>query len=184
MSTDLADKRLELLSQHFSKVKRVAVLFSVQEPATALELKRMDDVSPSLGVEIVRAPVARADDLEKAFSDAIAQGADTMTVLTHGFAVLNAERIVALAAQYKMPVLYGWHDFVAQGGLMSYGPDIELLVRRAAGYVDRIMQGEKPANLPVEQPARLLLSINMNAAKAIGVEVPQALLLRADRIIE
>ena len=83
-----------------------------------------------------------------------------------------------------MPVLYGWHDFVVQGGLMSYGPDIELLVRRAAGYVDRILRGEKPANLPVEQPARLLLSINMNAAKSIGVEVPEALLLRADRIIE
>jgi putative ABC transport system substrate-binding protein len=107
-----------------------------------------------------------------------------MTVLTHGFAVLNADHIVALAAKHRMPVLYGWHDFVAQGGLMSYGPDIELLVRRAAGYVDRMLRGEKPANLPVEQPARLLLSINMKTAKAIGVEVPEALLLRADRIVE
>jgi putative ABC transport system substrate-binding protein len=184
MSTDLADKRLELLSQHFSKAKRVAVLFSVQEPATALELKRMDDISPTLGVTVLKAPVARPDDLDKAFSDAIAQGADAMTVLTHGFAVLNAERIMALAAKHKLPVLYGWHDFVVQGGLISYGPDIELLVRRAAGYVDRMLRGEKPTNLPVEQPARLLLSINMNAAKAIGVEVPEAILLRADRIIE
>ena len=184
MSTDLAEKRLELLSQNFSKVKRVAVLFSVQEPATALELKRMDDVAPGLGVSVVRAPVARPDDLDKAFSDAIAQGADTMTVLTHGFAVLNAERIMALGAKHRMPVLYGWHDFVTQGGLMSYGPDIELLVRRAAGYVDRMLRGEKPANLPVEQPVRLLLSINMKTAKSIGTEVPEALLLRADRIIE
>jgi putative ABC transport system substrate-binding protein len=184
MSTDLAEKRLELLSRNFSKAKRVAILFSVQEPATALELKRMDDVAPGLGVSVIRAPVARPDDLDKAFSDALAQGADTMTVLTHGFAVLNADHIVALAAKHRMPVLYGWHDFVAQGGLMSYGPDIELLVRRAAGYVDRMLRGEKPANLPVEQPARLLLSINMKTAKAIGVEVPEALLLRADRIVE
>jgi putative tryptophan/tyrosine transport system substrate-binding protein len=184
MSTGLAEKRLELLGQYFSKAKRVAVLFSVQEPATALELKRMDEISPALGVTVVRTPVTRPDDLDQAFSDAIAQGADAMTVLTHGFAVLNGERITALGARHKMPILYGWHDFVVQGGLMSYGPDIELLVRRAAGYVDRILRGEHPANLPVEQPARLLLSINMNAAKSIGVEVPEALLLRADRIIE
>ena len=184
MSTGLADKRLELLGQYFSKAKRVAVLFSVQEPATTLELKRMEDISSTLGVTVVRAPVTRPDELDQAFSDAIAQGADAMTVLTHGFAVLNAERIMALGARHKMPVLYGWHDFVVQGGLVSYGPDIELLVRRAAGYVDRILRGENPANLPVEQPARLLLSINMNAAKSIGVEVPEALLLRADRIIE
>ena len=184
MSTGLAEKRLELLSQYFSKTKRVAVLFSVQEPATALELKRTDDVGPGFGVTVVRAPVAKPDDLDQAFSHAIAQGADTMIVLTHGFAVLNAQRIMELGSQHKMPVLYGWHDFVVQGGLMSYGPDIELLVRRAAGYVDRILRGDKPGNLPVEQPARLLLSINMNAAKSIGIEVPEALLLRADRIIE
>ena len=121
----------------------------------------MDGVSPGLGVTARKGPVTRPDDLDQAFSNAIAQGADAMIVLTHGFAVLNAERIMALGARHKMPVLYGWHDFVVQGGLMSYGPDIELLVRRAAGYVDRMLRGEKPANLPVEQPARLLLSINI-----------------------
>jgi putative ABC transport system substrate-binding protein len=91
---------------------------------------------------------------------------------------------MALAARHKMPVLYGWHDFVVQGGLMSYGPDIELLVRRAAGYVDRLLRGETPSNLPVEQPARLLLSINLNTARSLGIALPEALLLRADRLIE
>jgi ABC-type uncharacterized transport system substrate-binding protein len=184
MSTDLAEKRLELLSQYFSKTKRVAVLFSVHEPATARELQRMDDVAPGFGVTLVRAPVGNPDQLDQAFSDAIGQGADAMMVLTHGFAVLNADRIMALAARHKMPLLYGWHDFVIQGGLLSYGPDIELLVRRAAGYVDRLLRGEKPANLPVEQPARLLLSINVNTARSLGIAVPESLLLRADRIIE
>jgi putative ABC transport system substrate-binding protein len=184
MSTDLAEKRLELLSQHFSRTKRVAILFSVHEPATALELQRMDDVAPGFGVTLVRAPVSNPEELDQAFSNAIGQNADAMIVLTHGFAVLNAERIMALALRHKMPVLYGWHDFVAQGGLMSYGPDIELLVRRAAAYVDRLLRGEKAANLPVEQPARLLLSINVNTARSLGIAVPEALLLRADRLIE
>lgn len=184
MSTDLAEKRLELLSKYFSAQGRVAVLFSLQEPATVLELQRMEGAASGIGVTLVRAPVSKPDDLDQAFSNAIGQGADAMIVLTHGFAVLNAERIMELAARHKMPVLYGWHDFVVQGGLMSYGPDIELLVRRAAGYVDRLLRGETPMNLPVEQPARLLLSINVKAAKSIGIAVPEALLLRADRVVE
>ena len=184
MSTDLAEKRLELLSRYFSPEKRIAILFSVHEPATALELQRMDGVAPGFGVTLVQAPVAKPEDLDQAFSRAIGLEADAMIVLTHGFAVLNAERIMALAARHKMPVLYGWHDFVVQGGLMSYGPDIELLVRRAAGYVDRLLRGEMPANLPVEQPARLLLSINVKTARSLGMAVPEALLLRADRLVE
>ena len=184
MSTDLAEKRLELLNEYFSHRKRVAVLFSVHEPATALELQKMEAVAPGLGVTLVRAPVSAPDDLDQAFSSAIDDNADAMMVLTHGFAVLNAERIMALAARHQMPMLYGWHDFVVQGGLMSYGPDIELLVRRAAGYVDRLLRGEKAANLPVEQPARLLLSINVNTARSLGITVPESLLLRADRLIE
>jgi putative tryptophan/tyrosine transport system substrate-binding protein len=184
MSTDLAEKRLELLSKYFSTKKRVAILFSVHEPATALELQRMDRVAPGFGVTVVQAPVAKPDDLDEAFSRAMGANADAMIVLTHGFAILNAERIMALAARHKMPVLYGWHDFVVQGGLISYGPDIELLVRRAAGYVDRLLRGETPMNLPVEQPARLLLSINLNTARSLGIALPEALLLRADRLIE
>lgn len=144
----------------------------------------MDGVAPGLGVSLVRAPVSAPEDLDQAFANAMGQNADAMIVLTHGFAVLNAERIMALAARHKMPVLYGWHDFVVQGGLMSYGPDIELLVRRAAGYVDRLLRGEKLANLPVQLPTQFILSINLATAKSLGVTLPEALLLRADRIIE
>jgi putative tryptophan/tyrosine transport system substrate-binding protein len=184
MSTDLAEKRLEIISEYFSKSKRVAVLFSVNEPATTLEIQRMSAVASALGVTLVGAPVSAADQLDEAFVRAIDEGADTMVVLTHGFAVLNAERIIALATRHKLPVLYGWHDFVAAGGLMSYGPDIEGLVRRAAGYVDRLLRGEKPGNLPIELPTVLLLSVNIQTAKALGIKVPESLLLRADRLIE
>ena len=184
MSTELAVKRLELLSQSFSKTKRVAILFNPSESATRLEIQKKEAVAEEFGVTLVRAPARNADELEQAFSLAIAQGADAMIVLTHGFAVLNGQRIMALAAAQKLPVLYGWHDFVVEGGLMSYGPDIEYLVRRAAGYVDRLLRGEKPADLPVEQPARLLLSLNLRTARALGIVVPEALLLRADRLIE
>jgi putative ABC transport system substrate-binding protein len=184
MSTDLAEKRLELISEYFSRSKRVAVLFSVNEPATLFEIERMGAVASALGVELVRAAVNHPHQLDDAFSSAVAAGADSMVVLTHGFAVLNAARIMALAAQHKLPVIYGWHDFVAAGGFMSYGPDINVLVRRAAGYVDRLLRGEKAGNLPIELPTLLLLSINMNTAKSLGIKVPEALLLRADRIIE
>jgi putative ABC transport system substrate-binding protein len=184
MSTDLAEKRLELISEYFSISKRVAVLFSVNEPATTFEIQRMGAVASALGVTLVSAPVDKADQLDEAFLSAVGAGADTMVVLTHGFAVLNAERIMALAGQHRLPVLYGWHDFVAAGGLMSYGPDVEGLVRRAAGYVDRLLRGEKAGNLPIELPTLLLLSINLNTAKSLGIKVPEALLLRADRIIE
>ena len=184
LSTELAEKRLELLSQYLSTTKRVAVLFSVHEPATALELQRIEAVAPQLGATLVRAPVSTADELDQAFSRAIGQGAEAMMVLTHGFATHNAELIIALAARHKMPMLYGWHDFVVDGGLMSYGPDIELLVRQAAGYVDRLLRGEKLASLPVQLPTQFILSINLATAKSLGVTLPEALLLRADRIIE
>jgi ABC-type uncharacterized transport system substrate-binding protein len=124
------------------------------------------------------------DELEAAFGTATAQQLDGFIILTHGFAVLNGPRIIALAAQHRLPVLYGWNDFVAEGGLMSYGPDIEALVRGAARQVDRILKGASVADLPVEQPTRLILSVNLKTAKALGLTIPPALLARADEVIE
>jgi putative ABC transport system substrate-binding protein len=107
-----------------------------------------------------------------------------LIVFTHGFAVLNGGRIIELAARQRLPTMYGWRDFVNEGGLMSYGPNLPVMVRKAASYVDRIIKGEKPGNLPVEQPARLELIINLRTAKALGLTIPQPLLLRAEQVIE
>jgi putative tryptophan/tyrosine transport system substrate-binding protein len=128
--------------------------------------------------------VRQVDELEQAFAAAARDQVEGMVVLTHGFAVLNRTRIMELAARQRLPVLYGWREFAEEGGLMSYGPDIQVLVRQAATYVDRILKGEKPSNLPVQQPTKFELVINLKTAKALGLTVPDTLLVRADEVIE
>jgi putative ABC transport system substrate-binding protein len=184
MSTDLAAKRLELLSKAFSKNNRIAVLYSPREPATRLEMQETQATARTLGVTLQHLMAGHPDELEKAFAAAVSERADAVLVFTHGFAVLNRTRIMELAARNGLPTLYGWRDFVDEGGLMSYGPDIQVLVKGAASYVDRIVRGEKPGDLPIQQPVRLQLAINLKTAKALGLEIPPTLLARADEIIE
>jgi putative tryptophan/tyrosine transport system substrate-binding protein len=184
MSADLAGKRLELLCSAFAKCARIGILYNPQEPATAAELEETAAAAHSLGVTIAPIAARNADELEQAFAAAARDQVEGMVVLTHGFAVLNRTRIVEVAARQRLPVLYGWREFVQEGGLMSYGPDIQILVRQAATYVDRILKGEKPSNLPVQQPTRLELIINLRTAKALGLDLPPTLLARADEVIE
>jgi putative tryptophan/tyrosine transport system substrate-binding protein len=184
MSSELAAKGLELLSSAFSGSRRIGVLCNPREPATKGELA--STAAAALALKVGLAPIAAQtpEELETAFRAAAAQQLDGLIVLVHGFAVLNGPRIIALAAQHRVPVLYGWRDFVADGGLMSNGPDIEGLVRGAARQVDRILKGASAADLPVEQPTRLIFSVNLKTAKALGMTIPAALLARADELIE
>src|SRR5262249_48270097 len=152
MSADLAGKRLELLCSAVTKCSRIAILYNPEEPATTAELAAA--TARSLGVTIAPVAVRQVDELEQAFAAAAPDQVEGMVVLTHGFAVLNRTRIMELAALQRLPVLYGWREFAEEGGLMSYGPDIQVLVRQAATYVDRILKGEKPSNLPVQQPTK------------------------------
>jgi putative ABC transport system substrate-binding protein len=184
MSTDLAAKRLELLSQTVSGKARIAILYNPGEPATALEMRETEAAARAIGLTLQPLEARNPYELELAFAAAVEEQADGLIVFTHGFAVLNRRRIVALAARQRLPTMYGWRDFVSDGGLMSYGPSIHAIIRKAAGYVDRILKGEKPGDLPVEQPARLELILNLRTAKALGVEVPPSLLARADEVIE
>ena len=184
MSADLAGKRLELLCSAFPKCGRIGILYNPGEPATAAELEETAVAARSLGVIMVPVAARNVDELEQAFAGAARDQVEGMVVLTHGFAVLNRARIMDLAAQQRLPVLYGWREFVEEGGLMSYGPDIQVLVRQAAGYVDRILKGEKPSNLPIQQPTRLELLINLKTANALGLMLPPTLLARADHVIE
>jgi putative ABC transport system substrate-binding protein len=183
MSTDLAAKRLELLSQIFPTNPRIGVLYSPAEPATELEMRETEVAARAISVTLHHLPAAHPDDLEHAFAAASERG-EAVIVFTHGFAVLNRARIIEIAARQRVPTMYGWRDFVEEGGLMSYGPNIRVLIRKAASYVDRIIKGEKPGDLPVEQPARLEFIFNAKTAKALDIELPPSLLARADEVIE
>ncbi len=184
MSSDLAGKRLELLCSAFAKCNSIAVLYNPQEPATKKELEETEAAAHSLGVTLKPVAARHPEDLEEAFAEAEHGRVEGLLVFTHGFAVLNSARIIEMAARKGLPVLYGWREFVEEGGLMSYGPDIQILVRQAAIYVDRILKGEKPNQLPVQQPTRLELIINLKTARALGLDVSPALLARADEVIE
>ena len=141
-------------------------------------------MGPALGVDIVPVNVADPGEMEDVLS-AFARGANSGLVVTgSASAVMHRDLIIKLAAQHRLPAIYYEHSFVAAGGLISYGPDFVDQYRRAASYVDRVLRGEKPADLPVQAPTKYELVLNLKTAKALGLEVPPALLARADLVIE
>ena len=184
MSTDLAAKRLELMSRTFPKNARIGILYNPAEPATALEMRETAAAARTIGVSLRPLAAEHPDQLESVFEAAGRAQADAVIVFTHGFAVLNRGRIIQLAARQRLPTMYGWREFVREGGLMSYGPNVPVMVRKAASYVDRIIKGEKPGDLPIEQPTKFELIINLKTARALGLDVPNTLLALADEVIE
>jgi putative ABC transport system substrate-binding protein len=184
MSTDLAAKRLELLNRAFPRNARVAVLYNPGEPATDLEMQQTMAAARRIGVAVQPLATREPDDLEGVFETAVREHVDAAIVFTHGFAVLNRARIIEQAARRRLPTMYGWREFVSDGGLMSYGPNVPEMVRKAASYVDRILKGEKPGDLPIEQPVRFELIFNLRTAKALSIEISPAMLALADEVIE
>jgi putative ABC transport system substrate-binding protein len=184
MSTDLAAKRLELLRQIYPDHANFAVLYNPHEPSTKFELEQTEAAAQSLGVKLLRLAASQPGDLETAFSAASQDRSGGVIVFTHGFAEFYRRNIIEAAARHRMPTMYGWRDFVSEGGLMSYGPNVLTMVRTAASYVDRIIKGEKPGDLPMQQPTRLELVVNLKTAKALGVDLPQTLIVRADEVID
>lgn len=184
MSTDLAAKRLELLSRTFPKSPGIAILYNPEEPATELEMRETAAAARAIGVALQPLAARNPDDLEGAFETAVRERAGGLIVFTHGFAVLNRAQIIERAARQRLATMYGWREFANDGGLMSYGPNVPEMVRKAAIYVDRILKGEKAGDLPIEQPARLELVINLRTAKALDLDLPPNLLALADAVIE
>ena len=184
MSTDLAAKRLELLNETFSRSARIAILYSPDEPATVLEMQETEVAARTIGVTLRPLAARHSDELEEAFAASARERTGAMIVFTHGFAELNQQRIIELAARERLPTMYGWREFVIDGGLMSYGPNIPVIIRRAASYVDRILKGEKPGDLPIEQPTWLELIVNLKTARALNIDLPPTMLARADEVIE
>ena len=181
----LSGKWLELLKEIAPGMKRAAVLRDAASPGGTGEFGAIQTVAPSLGVEVSAVNVRDADEIERAIA-AFARSANGGLVVTGTATVtVHSDLIIMLAAQHKLPAIYGGNRFnVTSGGLVSYGPDIVDQFRRAAGYVDRILKGEQPADLPVQTPTKYELVINLKTAKALGIEIPATVLARADEVIE
>ena len=177
-------KWLELLKEIAPRVTRAAALRDPAIPAGLGQLGAIQGVAPSFGVELSFVDVRDAPEIERAVA-AFARHANTgMIVLSSAMAIVHRDLIIALAARHKLPAVYSARYFVTSGGLISYGPDTIEPHRSAAAYVDRILKGEKPADLPVQEPTRYELAINLMTAKALGLDVPATLLARADEVIE
>jgi putative tryptophan/tyrosine transport system substrate-binding protein len=183
LAPELDGKRLELLKEAFPKVTRVAFLWRVPA-ARGDPLKEAEAVAKTLGLRLQSVGVKGPDDFESAFKAAKSGGAEALIVISNPLSNTYRARIVDLAAKNRLPGIYPSTDFVEDGGLMSYGADILDNWRRAATYVDKILKGAKPADLPVEQPKKFEFVINLKAAKQIGVTISPNVLARADRVIK
>ena len=180
----IAGKWLELLKEIAPHVTRVAVLRETAIAAGPAQFGAIQGSAPSLGVELRPVDVRHADEIERAIA-AFAQDSNSGLIVTGSpAAVVHRELIISLAARYRLPAVYNTRVYAASGGLISYGPDFVDQFRRAAGYVDRILKGEKAADLPVQAPTKYELVINLKTANALGITVPDSLLARADEVIE
>ncbi|HXO70505.1 MAG TPA: ABC transporter substrate-binding protein [Bradyrhizobium sp.] len=180
----LSGKWLELLKQNAPAVTRVAVLRNAASASGPGQFAAIQAMAPSLGVEANPVNVRDAGEIERAVAAFARAPNGGLIVTASPAAALHRELIISLAARHKLPAVYFERQFVAAGGLISYGPDQIDMYRRAAGYVDRILKGEKPADLPVQAPTKYELAINLKTAKALGLAVPQILLASADEVIE
>jgi ABC-type uncharacterized transport system substrate-binding protein len=181
---ELDGKRLELLKEIIPGISRIAVLANGVDPPQVKTIKRIDAVARSLGVQIQIRNVKKPEEIENAFTSMVRGNAGALSVQTSAMFVLNRTRIVQLAAKNLLPTMYVDSRFTDSGGLVSYGPNDAELYRRAAYFVDRILKGAKPADLPVEQPTKFDLVINLKTAKQLGLTIPPTVLTWADRVIE
>ena len=179
-STDLAGKRVEILREIFPDVRRLAIIGNVEYAATVLEMGEAQAAARTLGLEVVRSEIRRAEDIAPAF-EALKGVAQALYVCPDATINANHARIYTLALGARLPTMHGLREYVEAGGLMSYGPNTPDLYRRAADYVDKILRGAKPADLPVEQPTKFDLVINLVTARALGIEVPATLLAAPTR---
>jgi putative ABC transport system substrate-binding protein len=184
LAPDLDVKRLEFLKQAVPKLSRIALLYNSTDPGGAGHVEITRDTAQSLGFQIRPVEVRSAAEFDSAFTDIARDRPDALLVVTDPMVFANRERIIQFTIQQKLPAIFEFKAFADLGGLMSYGPNMAEMWRRAAYYADRILKGAKPADLPIEQPTKFELIINAKTANAFGLAMPQALLLRADEVIQ
>ncbi len=184
LTLELNVKRLQLLKEAIPEAVRIAVLVNPTNTTSGSALKDMEGAARSLGVGLLVQPVRDQKELSNAFSKATRGGAHALAVMNDPLFFAQREQIVALAARNHLPAVYEFREFVDAGGLMGYGTSLSEMYRRVATYVDKILKGAKPSELPVEQPTKIELVINLKTAKALGVTIPQSFLIRADEVIQ
>jgi putative ABC transport system substrate-binding protein len=184
MAPDLMGKQLELLREVLPKASRVAVLWNPANPSNALQLREAQDAARALGMRLQPLEVRDPTEFEKAFAAMTRERAGALLVLSDSTLLTQRERIADLAAKSRLPAVSGGRAHAEAGGLIAYGANIFDIWRRAATYVDRILKGAKPAEMPIEQPTKFELVINLKTAKALGLTIPQSLLGRADEVIQ
>jgi putative ABC transport system substrate-binding protein len=184
ISEQLSRKRLELLKEINPKITRVAVFRNPTIPTHTVLWEETRTAATALGMRVFPLDIRGPDDIEGAFGTMAREHAEGLIVLPEPVSFTNRTQIVDLAAKIRLPAMYPWNEFTDSGGLMVYSPNRDELWRRSATYVDKILKGAKPADLPIEQPTKFELVINLKTAKALGLTIPPSLLLRADRVIE
>jgi putative tryptophan/tyrosine transport system substrate-binding protein len=183
-AVDVSSKHIELVKSVVPKIVRVAVLTNPGIPAHLAVVKNLQAAAQQVGIRILVVDARTADEIQRGFSRIKSAGAEAVIVVIDAFFDSQRRQIVELTARNRLPSVFALRLAVEAGGLLSYGPNLEDSYRRAASYVDKILKGAKPGDLPVEQPTRFELVINLKTAKALGVAVPQSLLLSADQVIE
>ena len=184
MASGLAAKRLELLKEAVPRISRVLVLSYLVDPIAAPQVKELESAAHSLGMKLLVRDIRTADDLPAAFDAGARERAEGILTTAESIFVAERNRVVQLAAQHRLPGMYPYRLMVDAGGLMAYDSYTSSLQARTAAYVDRILKGAKPSDLPVEQPTKFELIINLKTAKALGLTIPSSLLSRADQVIE
>ena len=182
-SVDLTGKRLDILREVVPGLRRLAILGNSGNATNVIEMNEVQSAARTLGIEVVAPEIRRREDIASAF-EALKGRAEAIYVASDPLLNSNRVRIATLALGLRLPAQYTFREYVEAGGLMSYGPSFPDLFRRAAEYVDKILRGAKPTDLPVEQPTKFDLVINLTTAKALGLKIPSTLLARADEVIE
>ena len=184
MATELSAKQLELLREMVPGITRVAVVWNPTTPSHGPALRQTEAAARAMGMQLSKIEARNGSELDGAFATATRDHARALLLLVSAMAVVERARLVSVASKHRLPTMYGSRLFVDAGGLISYSPDLSDLSRRAAVYVDKILKGTKPADLPVEQPTKFELVINLKTARALGLTIPQSLLGRADEVIQ
>jgi putative ABC transport system substrate-binding protein len=184
MTPELTAKRLELLKEMVPKASRVAILWDPGYSAYLADWRELRERARTGGVTLLPFEARNVADLDRAFTAIVDARADAAITFSDTLTYNSANQVAELAARNRLPLMSPFHEVASAGGLMSYGPSVPDLFRRAAGYVDKILRGAKPADLPVEQPTKFELVINLKTAKALGLNIPMALQQRADELIE